>query len=340
MTVLFVLVATVALSFLLTAAIRAVARSAKLIDVPNERSSHAVPTPRGGGIAMVLSFFAGILLLDMWGLPRPAVFEGLVLAAALVAAVGLIDDRWQLSALTRLLCHVAAAMWALWHLGTMPPLTFLGASVDLGWSGPPLAIIYMVWAINAFNFMDGIDGIAALETITVAAGGALLNYVVIGGTSWLLPVMLALCAFGFLVWNWPPARIFMGDAGSGFLGLTIGLMTLGYGFQAPVLFWCWFILQGCFVVDATTTLLRRVGRGQRPWLPHRSHAYQFAARRYAAHRPVTLACAGITLFWLLPLATTVALGWLDGVWALAIAYTPLVALAYHFRAGAPELQDR
>lgn len=339
MTFLFVLVATLALSWLLTAAVRAVARSAKLIDVPNERSSHSVPTPRGGGVAIVLSFLFGLFLLDLLGPQRPAVFGGLVVAAVLVAAVGLIDDRWQLRASTRMLGHLAAAMWVLWHLGSMPPLPVLGVSIDLGWLGPPLATVYIAWAINFFNFMDGIDGIAALETIAVSVGGALLNYVVIGGTSWLLPMLLALSAAGFLVWNWPPARIFMGDAGSGFLGLMVGAMTLGYGYQAPVLYWCWLILQGCFMVDATTTLLRRVMRGESPGQPHRTHAYQFAARLRGGHRPVTVAYAALTLLWLLPIATTVALDRLDGALACVIAYLPLVVLAFRYHAGAREMQD-
>lgn len=328
------------LSLALTEMVRRLALRAKLIDVPNARSSHQAPTPRGGGVAIVLSFAIGVLLLQRGGqigLREAAMW---LVAGGIVAVVGFLDDRWQLRASTRLVGHVAATSLVVLMLGRMPPLTLLGTPVDLAWLGPPAAVLYMTWAVNFFNFMDGIDGIAALECIAVCLGGALLNHLVLGGHSWMLPVLLAACAAGFLAWNWPPARIFMGDAGSGFLGLVIGAMTLAYAYQAPVLFWGWFILQGCFMVDATTTLLRRVRRGQRASQPHRSHAYQYASRRCGSHRTVTLACAAITLLWLLPMALSVTLGWLDGVWALLIAYTPLVGLAYHFRAGAGELQDR
>jgi Fuc2NAc and GlcNAc transferase len=333
------LFAAVLVSCGLTGLVRALAARAKLIDVPNERSSHARPTPRGGGIAIVASFLVGLSAMGVWGpLPAP-VFAGLLAGAALVAAIGFADDRWRLRASLRLVGHIAAALWVMAFLGRLPPLTLAGHAVDLSWVGPPLTLLYLVWAVNFFNFMDGIDGIAALETMTVALGGASLNAMVLGGSSWVMPVLLAACAAGFLLWNWPPARIFMGDAGSGFLGLAIGAMTIGYGCLAPVLFWCWFILQGCFMVDATTTLIRRVLRGERPQQAHRSHAYQFAARRLDSHRVVTLAFAAVTALWLFPIALSVALGKLDGLWALLIAYIPLIALAYHFKAGAHEQQQ-
>lgn len=339
MTVLHLLVAAALLSFALTAAMRALARSAKLIDLPNERSSHAVPTPRGGGVAIVTTFVAGLFVLQGTGLARsPAVLDGLVVSCLVVAACGAADDRWQLRAGPRFLAHLAAAGWFLWCLGRMPPLPLPGLDLDLTWLGPPLALLYLTWAINFFNFMDGIDGIAGLETIAVATGGALLNALVLGGDSWVPPALLAASVAGFLVWNWPPASIFMGDVGSGFLGIAVGAMTLGYATQAPVLFWSWMILQGCFMVDATTTLLRRVRRGERPQQAHRTHAYQYAARRLGAHRPVTLAYAALTLGWLLPLAALVALQHLNGALGLVIAYCPLVALAYHFHAGARERQ--
>jgi len=125
----------------------------------------------------------------------------------------------------------------------------------------------------------------------------------------------------------------MGDAGSGFLGLMVALLSLWCAQAAPVLFWSWFILIGCFMVDATTTLVRRVRRGERFYEAHRAHAYQYAARRAGRHLPVMLACGAINALWLLPLAAVVALGKLDGLVGVLIAYAPLVWLAFHFRAG-------
>jgi Fuc2NAc and GlcNAc transferase len=217
-------------------------------------------------------------------------------------------------------------------------MPLLGVIVDLGWAGPALCGLFLLWMINLFNFMDGIDGIASVEAITVTLGGALLWWLTGTGGGVVLAPVFAACVAGFLLWNFPPARIFMGDAGSGFLGLIVALLALWCGQATPALFWSWFILLGCFMVDATTTLLRRVRRGDKFHQAHRSHAYQHASRLLGGHLPVTLACGAINLIWLLPVATAVALGWLDGVAGVGVAYAPLVWLAYHFKAGARELQ--
>jgi Fuc2NAc and GlcNAc transferase len=148
-----------------------------------------------------------------------------------------------------------------------------------------------------------------------------------------LPALLAAATLGFLVWNFPPAKIFMGDAGSGFLGLMLAALSLQAAVLRPVLFWCWVVLLGVFVVDATVTLIRRLLRGERVYEAHRSHAYQHAAIAFGAHRPVTLAVAAINVCWLLPWALAIAAGWVAGVVGLVLAYVPLVALALRFRAG-------
>jgi Fuc2NAc and GlcNAc transferase len=151
--------------------------------------------------------------------------------------------------------------------------------------------------------------------------------------------MLLLAAVaGFLCWNFPPARIFMGDAGSGFLGLMLGLLSIQAAGVNPDFFWAWLILLGVFVVDATVTLLRRLMRRQKLYEAHRSHAYQYASRKYGAHRPVTLAAGAINLLWLMPLAMLVGLGYVDGALGLLVAYAPLVRVAFLFKAGAAEEQ--
>jgi len=147
------------------------------------------------------------------------------------------------------------------------------------------------------------------------------------------PLLLGAAVAGFLVWNFPPARIFMGDAGSGFLGVMLGGLALQAAWVAPQLLWAWLILLGVFVLDATFTLLRRLMRGDKVYEAHRSHAYQYASREYGAHLPVTLAVLGINVLWLLPWACVVALGYIDGLLALLIAYLPLAVLAVRFRAG-------
>jgi Fuc2NAc and GlcNAc transferase len=257
----------------------------------------------------------------------------------IVATVGLIDDRSQLSPWTRLVAHVVAAAWTLWLMPGVQELPILGVSIHLYWVWPILAAMYLVWMVNLYNFMDGIDGIAGIEAIVVSLGGALTWWLASGTHLWFIPVVFAACVGGFLIWNYPPASIFMGDAGSGFVGIMLGSFSLWVAQANPNLFWSWLILLGGFVVDATMTLVRRVARGERFHEAHRSHAYQYASRRHASHEVVSLAFGAIALLWLLPLAVLVSVGKLDGAIGLIVAYAPLILLALKYRAGAPSEQQ-
>ncbi len=328
----------IALSWGLTALVRRYALTTQLLDLPNERSSHTVPTPRGGGVAIVLSLLLLVLLMGALGFIEARLAVASIGAGSTIALLGFLDDRSSLPARWRFLGHAAAAAWVLWWMGRVPPVPVLGMLVDLSYAGPALCGLYLVWMVNLFNFMDGIDGIASIEAITTTLGGALLWWLAGSGTGWVVALLFAACVGGFLVWNFPPAKIFMGDAGSGFLGLMVALLSLWCGQATPALFWAWFILIGCFMADATTTLVRRVRRGERFHEAHRSHAYQYASRRVGRHLPVTLACGAINLLWLLPLAAAVALGRLDGTFGIVIAYAPLVWLAFRYKAGDPAAQ--
>jgi Fuc2NAc and GlcNAc transferase len=330
---------TVALvSWLLTGVLRRYALARRLLDHPNERSSHAVPTPRGGGVAIVVAFCAGVLFLLATSQVQPRGASAILGAGVAVAIVGFVDDHRHIAARWRLLAHFAAVAWALAWLGGLPALPLASTAVDFGFVGSVLAAVLLVWLLNLYNFMDGIDGLAGVEAITVAAPGAALWWLATGSADAIVPVLLAAGALGFLRWNWPPARIFMGDAGSGFLGLVFGALAVWSAQQQPRLFWAWLVLLGVFVVDATVTLLRRLWRRERVYEAHRSHAYQYASRVHGSHRTVTLAVGAINLLWLAPLAALVAFGAIDGLLCLAIAYAPLVALAYRYKAGARELQ--
>jgi Fuc2NAc and GlcNAc transferase len=338
MSIWWFLPAVAGVALFLTGALRRYALVCSLIDIPNARSSHSVPTPRGGGVAIVLSFLLALPLLATMGLVAWPLAWALLGSGGGVAVLGFLDDHGHIAARWRLLGHFVAAIWALFWLGGLPPTVMFGFTIDLGWSGHALAAVYLVWLLNLYNFMDGIDGIASFEAICVCLGGALL-YVLLGfagstqPTEFVVPLLLAAAVAGFLFWNFPPARIFMGDAGSGFLGITLGVLSLQAAWVAPQLLWSWLIMLGVFIVDATFTLLRRLIRGDKVYEAHRSHAYQYASRRFGGHLPVTLAVAALNLFWLLPIALWVGWGGLDGLVGLVFAYAPLIGLAVKYKAG-------
>jgi Fuc2NAc and GlcNAc transferase len=244
-----------------------------------------------------------------------------------------LDDRFHLPARLRLLIHFAAAGWALWQINGMGPL-HLGRIVwDLGWVGQLLALVGLVWMINLYNFMDGIDGLAGLQALSASGlGGLLLAWSGLGGLAE-GALALAGASAGFLVWNWPPAKIFMGDVGSGFLGFVFGVLAIASAKERPWLLWPWLILLSVFIVDSTLTLIRRLTSGERWYEAHSSHAYQHAARRWGSHLKVTLTVAAVNVAWLFPL------GWGACVWPAfgplfaAVALAPLVYTAFRYDAG-------
>ena len=247
-----------------------------ILDEPNARSSHVRPTPRGGGAAIVAVGLAAVTVLVAGGLVAPSQGGWAALAAVIVAAVSGIDDIASISPRIRLAVQLAAAGIAVWALGPVRVVDLgpLG-SFDFGPAGWGLTVLWIVGMTNAFNFMDGIDGIAGITAAVAlavlaaglsAAGQALAS---------LTAAALAAAAAGFLVWNWQPARIFMGDVGSAFLGFTIAVLPLAAGEQASR----WLMpLTACvmapFLVDSSFTLLRRLKNGENIFAAHRSHLYQ------------------------------------------------------------------
>jgi Fuc2NAc and GlcNAc transferase len=328
-----------AASFALTLFLRNYALAQNLLDVPNARSSHSMPTPRGGGVAFVLTYIF-FLALAWWAGSVPSSFFLSSAGAGLaVSIIGFVDDHSHIAARWRLLGHFSAAVLAVGTLGAFPAISLPGIELDLGAVGYALAIVYLVWMLNLYNFMDGIDGLAGVEALTTCLGMAFL-YSISGHLELILaPVLLATCVGGFLVLNFPPAKIFMGDAGSGFLGVVLGGLSLQATWKQPELLWPWLILMGVFIVDATFTLLRRLLRGDKVYEAHRSHAYQFASRRVGGHFPVTVCVGVINVFWLLPIAFCVIYLGLSGVIGVVVAYAPLLLLAVRYHAGALECSD-
>jgi Fuc2NAc and GlcNAc transferase len=332
-----IVVAAFLLSALLTGLARRLALARGVLDVPNARSSHEEPTPRGGGAAIVLTATAAWIALGLMGVVQTHTLIALLGGGLAIAAIGLLDDRFRLPARGRLSVHFAAAWWALAWLNGLPPILIGEHVIVLGWVGYLLGMPAIVWTLNLFNFMDGIDGIAASEAIFVVCGGILLVLLSDGGHSHPaigLAFVAACC--GFLLWNWPPARIFMGDVGSGFLGYVVAVLAMIEARESAVALMVWLILGGVFFVDATVTLGRRLLRGERLSEAHRTHVYQCLARRWRSHRRVTLAVLAVNVFWLLPMAMFAARSPAHAPLFLAAALAPLIVLAFAMGAGAPE----
>ena len=304
----------------------------KIIDVPNERSLHVAPKPRAGGVSFFLVFTLAVFIL------LSSHFISILEASALscgilVAVVGYWDDRVGLTAAFRIVVHIAAAVLAVSFLGGVVPIQ-VGFAIYLPRvTVTVIAVGGLVWLTNLTNFMDGVDGIASVEAITTAGICSLLVIHRSGfnGLAILFCVLAAAVA-GFLVWNWPPASIYMGDIGSGFLGFTLGVMVYIAVVRHQLSIWPPLILFGVFVVDATWTLVWRMLRAERWYTPHRTHAYQHAATLWG-HRNTTLSVACIDLFWLAPWAFFADRQPLLAPLLLVCAWIPLFVLVYWLRAG-------
>ncbi|PJD93577.1 MAG: glycosyl transferase [Legionella sp.] len=317
------------LSWMGTGWYRRYALTHQILDIPNHRSAHAAPIPRGGGLVFVSGFLCVMFYNQLDHILLP-------LSALGIALVGYYDDKFSLSAGRRLTCHVILSAMAISTFSTLPGIPIGLWSLHFNAWTMILGVLYLVWMLNLYNFMDGINGIAGCEALCVTLGMTVLYGVLGLQAAMFLPLMLAAGVAGFLVWNFPKAKIFMGDAGSGFLGFVFGVWSLQSVYDNPTLFWSWLILLGVFVVDATWTLLWRMLHHKPLHVAHATHAYQHAFRRYHSHSRVTLAIIVLNVVWLWPWSLLVALGMVNGVLGLCIAYIPLAILAWRFHAGQSE----
>jgi len=286
-----VLVATFFLSLIATCFFKQIALKKALLDIPNDRSSHKIPIPRGAGIVFVSIFYALCFTLWYGQQINPSLFLAL-LGGIPITILGYLDDLYSISSRWRFLVHVGAAIWFVFCLGVTGFLSAL------------LVIVMTAWLINLYNFMDGIDGLAASEAVFTLIAAAIVLWIMKRDYSVImLCVGLSGAILGFLYWNWPPAKLFMGDTGSGFLGYCFSVMifsTASHSNELPVMFW--FLLLGVFLTDSTYTLLMRI-KQRKPWREaHREHIYQRLVDKGLKHHQVTLGVLGINCFILLPLA--------------------------------------
>jgi len=298
---------------------------------PDSRSAHRLATPRSGGIVILL---LAVLYIGYQSVTGAISYSQclVLLLPAIIGLIGLVDDARSLSPGLRFVLYGLSI--GLMVLAFMPlaPLTLGRFSVHAAWLLVPLYIIAICWWVNLFNFMDGINGIAATQFLFVMVAALLLQPL---ENSPQLGLVLVLCAAtaGFGCWNMPSGSVFLGDAGSTFLAASLAwsaLHTIEQGSASP---WLWLILSASFVADASYTLVIRMISGQRWTQPHASHGYQILARRWGSHPPVVLAVALVNILWLLPLA------WLANHYRdyelvfTAVAYTPLIAVVGRLGAG-------
>ncbi len=309
-----------------------------LLDTPVARSAHVAPKPLGGGAALAAPYF----LCVIWFVASAAISESALayLGCLFIVVLGFSDDRWQLSSKVRLPVQFIVSVAAVRAIGV--------DSVDFGFfslSEPLtlslLAVLSLVWLCNLTNFMDGIDGIAASQLLVTslscvvllvgldaAAGESGEHDVVLT-----LSVVLAASAAGFLLWNWSPASLFMGDAGSGFIGFALGLLALESLVTQRMSVWSWVLLLGVFIADTAVTLLVRIIRGERWYEGHSQHAYQILSRRLNSHPRVVGGVILINICWLLPLAWVAGILPHYGVLFATIGLAPLLLGCYRLGAG-------
>ena len=275
------------LSFSLTYFIKNYAIKKSLVAEVNERSSHTVPTPHGGGIAIAITWFIGLSYLFFVDSIESSLYYALMFGAVL-SVVSYLDDLYELSAKLRLLTQAAVALGGIWALGGLHVLDFGVLNIESQVFTNLFAFFMTVWFINLYNFLDGINGYAGSEALFLSIAGFLF----FGGFHF---IVLAVAVLGFLYWNFGNAKIFMGDVGSTLLGYNIAMFTIYYANQDAANLWVWIILFGLFWFDATLTLLRRYKNGEKLSQAHKKHAYQRLTQAGWSHTKVVLYATGVNI---------------------------------------------
>ena len=311
-----------------------------ILDHPNERSLHDRPVPRGGGLAILIALgvcgAAAAFFYPARGL------AGMGLGVLIVAVVSFIDDRHSVTPAGRLVAHVAASAAIVYSGYFLHGLEIPGMS----WDWPPivgavLSAVFIVWMINLYNFMDGMDGFAGGMAVFGFGTFAVMGWTAGHDAFLAVSLIIAAASAGFLFFNFPPARIFMGDVGSSTLGLLAATLSLWGARDGIFPFWIALLVFSPFIVDATVTLFRRLLRGDKIWQAHKTHFYQRLVQAGWGHRKTVLweyalmaACAGSAI-WVVRQTETVQ-WWTIGFWTMV--YALLIAMVRRLEAG--NLRDR
>jgi len=267
-------------SFAGTFLILKIAVRKNILDIPNIRSSHTQPTPRGGGLAIVISWYIGLAALRYIGMIESDLFFAL-LSGAVLATISFLDDLFDIKPGLRILFQIVTVMSGLFFIGGFKVIYLSGTILNYPVILTFLAILGGIWFINLFNFLDGIDAYASTETLLVALGMLLvLNNPVL--------LILIFAVMGFLFWNWPKAKIFMGDIGSTQLGYILLILAIYFNNQFKFNFLGWLILTSLFWVDATLTLFKRWRNKENLSQAHRKHYYQRIVQYGFSHRKTVI----------------------------------------------------
>jgi Fuc2NAc and GlcNAc transferase len=295
--------------------VRRWAESRRIFDFPNERSSHSIPTPRGGGIGIVVVTVAGMLLTK-----QPLT---LILCGLAIAGISWLDDLRGVPSAIRLMVHLGAAVATTISLGAWSHV----GSINLGAAGWCFTVLWIAGLTNAFNFMDGIDGIAALQAVIAGLGWVVLASLGNAPALAVPGLLLAGSALGFLIQNWQPARIFMGDVGAAFLGYELAALTVLASTRGAHLAAAGVLLVWPFVFDTVFTILRRASRSENILKAHRSHLYQRLNQSGADHASVALFYGALAILGVLAAAAVVTgIGTIAALTMIALATIALIGL--------------
>ena len=308
-----------------------------ILDHPNERSLHASPTPRTGGVAMVLAIVIGVLVLPLLtgaGMSRELLWLGS--GALAVAGVSYLDDRRHIPVVSRLMAHVFAGGLLVAGGLVAESLQLPGVSYPAPvWATGFMTVLFVVWMINLYNFMDGMDGFAGGMAIFGFGSFAVMGWLADHDLFFAMNLIVVTAATGFLIFNFPPARIFMGDTGSSTLGFLAAAMSLWADREGSFPLWIALLVFSPFIVDATVTLLQRLWRREKIWQAHKAHYYQRLVQLGWGHRKTVLweyalmaACAGCAI-WAGRQAVQIQWG-VIGFWA--VMYILLIVLVSRLEA--------
>lgn len=291
---------------------------------PNYRSLHQKVIPRGAGLVVAFAALLGYLYLYLDHELSSSQLMVYVIGGLVVAAMGAADDRLDISARYRMPFQFLTAGWLCYWLGGLAPIDLGFAVINLGIFGHAALVVVLVWFYNLYNFIDGIDGMASSATIFLCAALGLVLYSQHQQTLGFILALLGISCAGFLAFNWPPARMFLGDAGSSFIGYILSAVFIESLWHSPTNVWSWLIVGGFYFADTTLTTVVRLLKVPGWYRPHRSHAYQNLARVWDSHRKVVLLVMVINLLWVLPL---LLLSLKYEAWAIGLTVLVYVPLA-------------